>query len=407
MTIENIKLLLNTVHNRISFFNRFSNQHGENFNIFKILKAERKEVSTHSYFIYELLNPNGSHGMGTSFLQAFANDVLESVAAESATNPQIEEPTEQGRRIDFTLETDCEIFAIEMKVDAGDQPNQLKDYFCHIQKKSETCNKKPKIFYLTLYGTEPSEASLGDIHINEIQLISFEHDIHKWISQCIKIASEKPALKAALIQYLNLIDHLTGKNMALEKLVMKDLLLSKDNLNAGLMIEKSMPVAKATIQLNFWVSLVEKIKHKTQKEVYFYHAENNARDNIGQWVTDYYRANSKQAYFFGICTEINGFKLTLLIADELNFYILGKNVGIRANIANILNQAIDQKNTWVENDHCELEKALSIKDPFDEAINFNTFNKPAIALCELDVLNVFAEEVAKEFCLISQQLDNF
>ena len=38
-----------------------ANANGENFNIFSILKMRRKEVETHSRFIYELLNPNGSH----------------------------------------------------------------------------------------------------------------------------------------------------------------------------------------------------------------------------------------------------------------------------------------------------------------------------------------------------------
>ena len=35
---------------------------GENFNIFKILKMETKEVKTHSAFLAELLNPKGSNG---------------------------------------------------------------------------------------------------------------------------------------------------------------------------------------------------------------------------------------------------------------------------------------------------------------------------------------------------------
>lgn len=404
MAFETTQPLLSLVGDSIASYNRTANQDGQKFNIFKILKAERKELSTHSFFIYELLNPNGSHGMGRSFLQTFASDVLESEAPESAISPKMEDPTDKGRRIDFTLETDCEIFAIEMKIDAGDQQYQLRDYLKQIKQRAS--NKTPKVFYLTLRGSEPSQNSLGNIDISEVKLVSFEYHIHKWISHCIEISTEKPALKAALIQYLNLIDHLTGKNMALEELVMKDLILSKDNLSAGLMIEQSMPLTKATIQLNFWNMLIEKVTRKTQKEIYFYHAENKAHHNIDTWVSDYYRANSKQAYFFGICTDINGFKLTLLLADELNFYILGKTVGIRSNTANTLNQqAIDQKNTWVENDHYELEKPLSIKDPFDEAINFKTFNNPAIALCDSEVLKNFTEEVAEEFCAIFRQLD--
>lgn len=41
---------------------------GENFNIFKILRIETEEVFTHSRFLCELLNPKGSHGKGSLFL---------------------------------------------------------------------------------------------------------------------------------------------------------------------------------------------------------------------------------------------------------------------------------------------------------------------------------------------------
>jgi hypothetical protein len=44
---------------------------GETFNIFSILGVESKENKTHSSFIAELLNPNGSHYMNAVFLEAF------------------------------------------------------------------------------------------------------------------------------------------------------------------------------------------------------------------------------------------------------------------------------------------------------------------------------------------------
>ncbi len=37
------------------------------FNIFSILRDSSDEVNLHSKFIYELLNPLGSHGMRDSF----------------------------------------------------------------------------------------------------------------------------------------------------------------------------------------------------------------------------------------------------------------------------------------------------------------------------------------------------
>ena len=44
---------------------------GEDFNIFKVLKVERKEVQTHSAFLSELLNSDGTHGLQDYFLNIF------------------------------------------------------------------------------------------------------------------------------------------------------------------------------------------------------------------------------------------------------------------------------------------------------------------------------------------------
>ena len=44
---------------------------GENFNIFDVLGLSTSEVRLHSAFLAELLNPNGNHGLGNQFLEAF------------------------------------------------------------------------------------------------------------------------------------------------------------------------------------------------------------------------------------------------------------------------------------------------------------------------------------------------
>ena len=44
---------------------------GEYFNIFSVLRLETKEVRLHSAFLAELLNPEGSHGLGKQFLELF------------------------------------------------------------------------------------------------------------------------------------------------------------------------------------------------------------------------------------------------------------------------------------------------------------------------------------------------
>ena len=44
---------------------------GEFFNIFNVIGLSSEEVRLHSAFIAELLNPQGSHGVGNLFLKEF------------------------------------------------------------------------------------------------------------------------------------------------------------------------------------------------------------------------------------------------------------------------------------------------------------------------------------------------
>ena len=85
-------------------------------------------MDTYSYFIYELLNPKGSHNQGDIFLKLFLKQILkeeEYKEIDSIGNVQRETLTNKNRRIDFTIETSNLLIAIEMKIKAGDQENQL------------------------------------------------------------------------------------------------------------------------------------------------------------------------------------------------------------------------------------------------------------------------------------------
>ena len=68
MSIQN---LLTQVSSLSEKYDKILKETGEDFNIFKILKMESKEVKTHSAFLSELLNPKGSHGQNDIFLKLF------------------------------------------------------------------------------------------------------------------------------------------------------------------------------------------------------------------------------------------------------------------------------------------------------------------------------------------------
>ena len=182
-----------------------------NFNIFSILKLERNEVETHSYFIYELLNPQGTHNQGDIFVKLFITTVLGlDINDDSVIKVKREDLTSNNRRIDFTIQTSKYQIGIEMKIDAQDQDEQLNDYLIEL-KKNAVNSQEAKLYYLTLFGYEASKSSVRGLKLNkDYYAISFSVEILKWLEKCIEKSATIPILREGLVQYKNLINKITN-----------------------------------------------------------------------------------------------------------------------------------------------------------------------------------------------------
>src|SRR5690606_5460774 len=100
----------------------------ENFNIFSIMNMERDEVRLHSSIITELLDPKGSHQLGSKPLalfieQIFYNDKNYTFDCESAFCQKefyigkISKDGKEGGRIDiFVKDKDNNVILIENKI---------------------------------------------------------------------------------------------------------------------------------------------------------------------------------------------------------------------------------------------------------------------------------------------------
>ena len=121
---------------------------GENFNIFSILNLETDEVNTHCRLLYELLSPNGCHGMGDRFLRAFFEIVLHKPYCESVSvyrECTIEKQTDDDYgRIDLLIRGNDICYPIEVKIYAGDQWGQIDRYSRFASKA-----KEHQVYYLT------------------------------------------------------------------------------------------------------------------------------------------------------------------------------------------------------------------------------------------------------------------
>ena len=205
-----IKSLLNRTATTSKHYSRISEITGDNYNIFKILKVDTSEVRLHSAFLANLLNRKGSHGQGSVFLSLFIDTfgIINFEVSDAIT--KIEEyagkkTEEDGGRIDIIISSKKEgrNIIIENKIYAPDQENQLLRY-----------SKYPNLnlFYLTLYGVEASEKSIGKKGDIKYTPISYSVDIINWLERCKKETVSQPILRETITQYINLIRSLTNQS---------------------------------------------------------------------------------------------------------------------------------------------------------------------------------------------------
>jgi hypothetical protein len=237
---------------------------GENFNIFSILDMERNEVETHSKFIFELLNPNGSHAQGDLFLKLFMKNVL-NLSTDDMVNAEVKREDITGfiardKRIDFTIKTSKYQIGIEMKIDADDQDEQLKDYHIELNSRKNS-TQEVKLFYLTLTGYEAQPYSSKDLEVdNDYFLISFESEILHWIERCIEKSATIPTLREGLVHYRNLVRKITNTLPIQMEQDMEDIIRDSKDIQAMQTIVNEYPTIWAKKEKQFWDTLWQKLE---------------------------------------------------------------------------------------------------------------------------------------------------
>ena len=261
---------------------------GDFFNVFSILGMEHYEVSTHSAFLAELLNPNGSHGKKGAFLKMFVEAMPPHDTDKATLNADdakvcTEMSTAEGR-IDIIIEFHGSYaIIIENKIYAGDQELQLERY----RNYAEKAYRGFTLFYLTLDGREPSEWSTGEKQDNPYwTCISYRDNIKKWLQKCAEISGEN--IKATIRQYIALIDKLTGQEME-DKMKEELTNLMMDNLDETLAILDNNYAFEAAVYKRF----IEQMKELAEElDCDFVHG-----GDFGFW------SNGRQDKFIELCPK--------------------------------------------------------------------------------------------------------
>jgi len=188
------------------------------FNIFTTLLNINDEVRLHTRFLQEILNPAGKHDCNDLFLKLFFK-TLKSIPPldhngnavdfcdykESNWNVGKEVRLKSFGQIDLLIETDDIVIAIENKIFAGEQYKQIERY----AKGLDQMNKKQRcVLYLTIDG-KPAHTSGGFDYLR----ISYKEHILNFLDCCLKESYQHIPVNQVLIQYKNIIQKLTNKDM--------------------------------------------------------------------------------------------------------------------------------------------------------------------------------------------------
>lgn len=266
-------------------YEQLARETGENFNIFRLLKVETKEVRLHSSLLAELLSPQGTHGQGDLFLRLFLSSLTRSeipatpFLVQSATvevekyTGILNEDCTGGGRIDIIL-TDLagKRIIIENKIYAQDQPKQLVRY--------RNYDKDALLLYLTLDGSNASAVSKGKLHVGkDYYLISYHKTILRWLRACEKEVL-LPIVKETLRQYRILIEQLTRQSSSdqMNKEIKNILYQDESSFISAQRIYESYPVLVKEIEGKFW----EEIKSQCPKEIILVNDQHEVSCDVGE-----------------------------------------------------------------------------------------------------------------------------
>lgn len=165
-----------------------------------------------------LINPKKAHHR-SEFGKLFLLEVNENripITATKIISVIREKVIDNYRRIDLFIETDSEAIVFENKINANDQPSQIKDYLNWAEMSYP--NKKVIVLYLTIDGSTPEDKSLPTktrhklIAEKRYASLNYEDDILSWLEKLLNLIdkNKEPFLYSGLLQYQDSLKGLYG-----------------------------------------------------------------------------------------------------------------------------------------------------------------------------------------------------
>ena len=284
--MDSVQNLLKEVNAKIKALDTAKQLYGEqlapNFLVFDFVNTNETGLS---WILACLLDPKGSHGQKTLFLENFIKiclpniqhhkkklwqNYLNSLSDITVKTEDTTTASQSYRRMDIYLSAKIndETFGIciENKPYANDQPDQLTDYFKELEKRNLT---HKHIVYLSEYG-EPSENSV------KADTLKIWHDeqvfshvpytkLVDWLTECKKDC-QNHSVTEFLNQFIKFIQKqfMGVEDMNQENTVIESIMGNSTSLAAAMRVYNAIP----DVQAKLIEKLTEQLKQKFNEKSY-------------------------------------------------------------------------------------------------------------------------------------------
>jgi hypothetical protein len=260
---SNLNILLQEVDKTIQHHKTLAKERGEDFSLFSIMGMESNETHTHSAIIAALLNPKHNHYKETLFLEKFLETIGYDIKEDNLEKAQIikefhigkiDKDYETGGFIDILIKFDSgRTIAIENKIYAKDQWKQLYRY-------SKYNQGKTTLYYLNLFGTEPTKESSHTLKSRNINKISYKKDILDWLDKCQSELLKGSMLDVSIKKYSLLLKKLTNTMDRTQEIEMTKSIL--DHFEAARYIHSNLDKLINNIRETFRQAVILDLKNK-------------------------------------------------------------------------------------------------------------------------------------------------